>query len=135
MSKPERLSWRFMAEALRDLVVASVALRRRSFEELVAGTQSARPPADNRTARRIERVIRGWARRLPWRPMCFEQALAAQRMLARRGYAATYHFGSRRGADGLEAHVWLSSGEVPVVGHRNAHEFVELARFPDAPPV
>ena len=131
MSRPERLSRRLMAEALIDLVAASIALRRRSFEQLVAQSAPEGRGADVATARRIERVIRGWARRLPWNPMCFEQALAAQRLLARRGLKATYHYGSRRGDRDLEAHVWLSSGDVPVVGHRNADDFVELARFPD----
>ena len=130
MSPPARISPRLMIEALVDLTAASIALRRRRFEELVGATTSTQRGADVATARRIERVIRGWGRRLPWRPMCFEQALAAQRMMARRGLAATFHYGSRRGEDGLEAHVWLSSGEVPVVGHRNANDFVELARFP-----
>ncbi len=54
------------------------------------------------------------------------------RMLERRERDVVLHYGTRRGADGLEAHVWVSSGELPVVGHRNADEFVEIARFPPA---
>ena len=132
MTRPPPVPRRLAAEALAALLLASLQLRTRPFERLVPARARATAPATHEQARAIERVLRGWSRRLPWKPACFEQALAARRLLESRGHEAVLHYGSRRGADGLEAHVWVSSGGTPVVGHRNAGDFVELARFPAA---
>lgn len=76
-------------------------------------------------------AVRKCARHVPWRAKCFEQALAAQLMLRRRGVETALHYGvRRRPADGLEAHVWLRAGALDVVGCENADEFTEVARFP-----
>lgn len=125
-----RLPARILLEALGDHLAAAAALRSRPFEALVPTRQRQRPGVTMEERNLIERATRGWARRLPWKTECFIQAIVAMRMLERRGRDVLLHYGTRRGADGLEAHVWVSSGELPVVGHRNAHEFVEIARFP-----
>ncbi|MCJ8191363.1 lasso peptide biosynthesis B2 protein [Sphingomicrobium aestuariivivum] len=125
-----RLPARVVIEALGDHLAAAAALRSRPFEALVPTRQRHRPGATMEERDLIERATRGWARRLPWKTECFIQAIVAMRMLERRRRDVLLHYGTRRGVDGLEAHVWVSSGELPVVGHRNAHEFVEIARFP-----
>lgn len=119
-------------EALRDHVAAILALKRRSFSDIIADRSTPRTPASDAERDLVARATNGWARYLPWRPECFPRALVARAMLERRGREAVLHYGSRRRHGELEAHVWVSSGGRPVVGHRNAHEFVELARFPDA---
>lgn len=51
---------------------------------------------------------------------CLTQALAAQYLLALRGYASDLRIGVRTGAGGkVEAHAWLLSGPVIVVGGTN----------------
>ena len=75
------------AEALRSIVLASLAIRLLPFPRVTA--LGARP------ARRREPVeiavlrgpVRGWGRRVPWRALCFETAVALRMMLARRGSA------------------------------------------------
>lgn len=68
------------------------------------------------------------ARRLPWRTMCIEQGLAAQRMLRRAGIDAVLHYGARQGGE-LESHVWVSVGGQPVLG-ADEFGFAEITTFP-----
>ncbi|WP_265587665.1 lasso peptide biosynthesis B2 protein [Sphingomicrobium arenosum] len=131
-STPPPLPLRVKLEALGDHLAAVAALRFRPFVALVPAHISHRPGVSPGDRDMIERAVRGWARRLPWKTECFVQAIAAKRMLERRGCDVVVHYGTRRSDDGLEAHVWVRSGDVPVIGHRNAHEFTEIARFPPA---
>lgn len=112
---------------------ASARLRLQPFETLMA-SMTARPavrgPVEREDAAMLARALRAWDRRLPWRTMCFEQGLAAMRILRRRGHEATLHYGARGAGDMLEAHVWVTSGDVPLVGCEIAAEFRELRRFP-----
>ena len=129
--KPAPLPFLLVIETLADLVIASLRLRLAPFDRLVAHlpTQNG-PPIDTEEARLLRRAIRGWARRLPWRAECFEQGVAAARFLARHGHPATLHYGARGAGDDLEAHVWVGSGDVRVIGWENSSEFRELQRFP-----
>ena len=79
----------------------------------------------------VARTISAAARRLPFRTECYEQALAARAMLARRGARSTLHFGSGKKDGDLTAHVWLSSGGHIVVGAQQAANHVELAQSPE----
>lgn len=122
-----------LAEALAALAAASLAIRLLSFRRLVARasrppTRAARGPVDIALLRR---AVEAWARRVPWRAVCFQTALALQTMLRRRGIGSAMHYGIRRDAD-LEAHVWLSVGEEVVIGGPAAEGFAEVATFPPA---
>jgi hypothetical protein len=68
---------------------------------------------------------------VPWKAVCFQNALAMQSMLRRRGVASVLHYGIGR-EDGLKAHVWLSVGGEIVIGGDEAPRFVEVAAFPAA---
>lgn len=119
-----------LAEALLALAIASLAIRLLPFRRVVA--RAARPPA--RTAAGpvdvalLRRAVEAWARRVPWRAVCFQSALALQSMLRRRGIASAMHYGIRRDGD-LEAHVWLSVGDEVVIGGSAAEGFAEVATF------
>lgn len=123
---------RLLAEAGWEIVRASLAIRRRPFTRVVGALE--RPagdaaPADPGTAYWIRRSVRAWGRRLPWRAKCFEQGLAAAAMLRRRGLAATLHYGAAQPGGTLIAHVWVTSGDTPVVGHENKDEFAPLGQW------
>jgi len=77
-------------------------------------------------------AVEAAARRLPWRTMCIEQGLAAQRMLRRRGIDARLHYGARNdhSAGKLEAHVWVTVDGVAVIGESEAGRFAEIATYP-----
>lgn len=128
-----RPSYRLLAEVGVDLAMATLALRLRPFETVMAriGTTDA-DAIDPAEAKMLARALRAWDRRLPWRTRCFEQGLAAMRYLARHGHAATLHYGARGAGQELEAHVWVTSGGVDVVGTENAADFRVLSRFPRA---
>jgi hypothetical protein len=78
-------------------------------------------------------AIEAAARRLPWRAMCIEQGLAAQRLLRQAGIDARLHYGARHDpATGkLEAHVWVSVDGASVIGGEVADGFAELGTFPE----
>ena len=77
-------------------------------------------------------AIEAAAPRLPWRAMCIERGLAAQRMLRRGGFEAVLHYGIRhRPPSGkLEAHVWVSVDGRTFIGGEEAPLFAEVATYP-----
>lgn len=76
-------------------------------------------------------AIEAAARRLPWRSMCIEQGIAAQRMLRRAGIDAILHYGARPASGSeVEAHVWVTVDGETILGGEQAQSFAELARYP-----
>jgi hypothetical protein len=66
--------------------------------------------------------------------MCFEQGLAAQFMLRRRGVPSVLYYGAALDdQDGLSAHVWVRDGDVDIIGGEIASQFAVLATFPPQP--
>ena len=81
--------------------------------------------------RRIRWAISASATRVPWRALCFQQGLAAQLMLRRRGIPSVLYYGAAQDdRDGLSAHVWVRDGDVDVIGGEIADHFTILATFP-----
>ncbi|MGI4730623.1 MAG: lasso peptide biosynthesis B2 protein [Janthinobacterium lividum] len=123
----------FHAEVLAALALASVLIALLSFRRLATLMAQARAttPVDAGTARRIDRALGRWSARVPWRSMCFQQGVAAQMLLRRRGREATVHYGAARdGAGNLVAHVWVRSGDVDVTGCVDVGRYGLLATFP-----
>lgn len=70
---------------------------------------------------------------MPFPTLCLVQAVAAKRMLARRGHATVLHL-SVRMADASApmeagAHAWLTWHDVPVIGGGQPIRQAEIARF------
>ena len=83
----------------------------------------------------VRRVVQAWARRVPWKTVCFQIGLAAHWMLRRRGLDSRLHYGvGRRDQDELAAHVWVTLQDKVVVGEFEAAQFAHLATFPAASP-
>lgn len=121
-----------LAEAGIAVLAASLMVRLVPFQTVatwLAGRPEARPAADPETAYWLRRATLAWARRVPWRALCFEQGLAAHMLLRRRGLASSLHYGAATVAGKLEAHVWVTSGQVPVIGCENGDNYGLLARF------
>ena len=71
------------------------------------------------------------ARRVPWRAVCYQQGLAAQWMLRRRGIPSVLYYGAAPDEEkGLLVHVWVRDGEIDVIGGEGASRFAVLATFP-----
>lgn len=77
-------------------------------------------------------AVEAAGRWLPWRTMCIEKGLAAQRILRGANFDAVLHYGARHGAgEGrLEAHVWVTVDGRSVIGDPEAQAFALLASFP-----
>jgi hypothetical protein len=122
-----------LAEAGVNILAASLAIRLvpfRTLAERLSRGGKGQAGVDAETVYWLQRALLAWAKRLPWRVMCFEQGLAAFALLRRRGLAATMHYGAATIGDELKAHVWVTSGKTEVVGCENKEDFGLLARFP-----
>lgn len=131
-----RLVWRerlLFAEALAALALASLAVALLPFRLVAAAASrgAARREADAETVDAVRRAVEAWARRVPWRAVCFQRGLAVHWMLRRRGLASLLHYGVGRGDDrALAAHVWVSAGGRDAIGGEGAGGYVCLATFP-----
>jgi Transglutaminase-like superfamily len=122
------------AEALGWLLIAGAAIRLAPFRAVgalasrpVGGSARRRPPVAGRVAWAVQAAVA----RLPWSPACFEQALAAQVMLRRRGVASTLFYGAKPDRSrGVQAHVWVREDDRDVIGCEASIGYAVLATFP-----
>jgi Transglutaminase-like superfamily len=133
-SRQDRL---LLLEAAVWLTIASFAIAVLPFRHVgsLAAMRIRRSEASRQMrlteARRIRWAILVCARRVPWRAMCFQQGLAAQIMLRRRGVPSRLHYGAASDEQrGLSAHVWVRDGDVNVIGGEIAYRFALLVTFP-----
>lgn len=134
--KPRSLGWReapLLAEAFVTLALASAAIRLLPFRRVAAA--GSRAVAEHAVPEgeidRVRRAVQAWARRVPWRAVCFQQGLAVHLMLRRRGVDSRLHYGVA-GAPELAAHVWVSARGRTLIGGEEAPRFTCLATFPAA---
>jgi hypothetical protein len=142
-------------EAAAWLVLALAVLGLLPFRWIAArfGVLSGGPPSSGIDAafplderrqtaiRRVGMAVGRAARHLPCQAHCLPQAIVAKLMLHRRCIASTLHFGMRLATDGtghrdgqragqrMEAHAWLTVGDMGVVGVPVSRGFTEIARF------
>ena len=135
-----QLSWRdrvSLVEAIFWLALAALAIAVLPFAHLgrlalfpVCGQTPAHPRRLAET-RRVRWAVVACARRVPWRAMCFEQGLAVQFMLRRRGIPSVLFYGAAPDDQrGLSAHVWVRDCDVDVIGGETASRYAVLANFP-----
>jgi hypothetical protein len=126
---------RLLAEALPALVLASLAVKLAPFRRVAAWARGREGQAggamDEATLRKARWAVEAWARRVPWRAVCFQKGLALHWMLRRRGVESVLHYGVAQEAGAtLKAHVWVTVAGVPVIGGEEAAGFACLATFP-----
>ena len=132
------ISWRrgwLLIEACAALGAACAAVRLLPFRRIVEdGMPTRTSRADTADLQSLRWAVQAMARRVPWRALCFERALALRTLLRRRGIASVLHYGiAPEASDSLVAHVWLSvDGEV-VIGGENSARFARVASFPQGP--
>jgi hypothetical protein len=88
------------------------------------------------TPARIVWALQALSRRLPGKNTCLVQALAAQAMLRRRGYASELRIGvSGRGPTGaIKAHAWVECDGRVVLGQlEDLNSYAVLTAPPSAP--
>jgi hypothetical protein len=130
---------RMVLVAIAQLTRASIELRAFRGRRTIAllGVLQSPEPLDSaarehlRDAELVGRSVTRVASKLPWRPTCLPQALAAKRMLARRGIASELHLGVTSPTVG-QAHAWVTVDGQPVVGRAGLEQFVPLTLQPPA---
>jgi hypothetical protein len=83
---------------------------------------------DGCSTARVVWAVEAAARHMPLANTCLTQALAAQVLLARRGYPAFLRIGVVKGdKDNLQAHAWVESGGEVVIGGYELERYAHLA--------
>jgi hypothetical protein len=85
-------------------------------------------PEYTETVQQVRQSIRRLSRRTPWESACLVQAIAAKKMLNRRGIPSTLYLGVTKDKEqekGMKAHAWLRSGNIFLTGK----EGVNLSAF------
>jgi len=99
-------------------------------------TQICVSVTDIQKAERVGQLVEALARRMPFRALCLQQAIASCRMLRRRNLPAKLSLGLNKSPrvrktpeQGTSAHAWVSVGERVVCGSQGLVDFVEVAGF------
>lgn len=125
-------------EALSLAVWYRWQVEHRPFSELSPkiGTLNCETPLDRvpGVAWEVKGVVRAVCDRLPWTTKCLPRALAAKKLLNRRGCKCTLYMGVALGDDGkMNAHAWLRCGRLYVTGGEIASQFTVTTIYGDQP--
>ncbi|MCI3927135.1 lasso peptide biosynthesis B2 protein [Paenibacillus sp. TRM 82003] len=78
----------------------------------------------------ISRAIRIISRHTIWESKCLVRAIAAMKMLERRGLESTLYLGTAKDSSGsMVAHAWLRSGPIYITGFEEMYRFKTVAIF------
>lgn len=121
-----------VAEACAAMLAARIRIAARPFAQVArsfgdftqpddpraAARAAATTEAEARIAREVRWAVRAAAPFMPFRSVCLQQAMAAQKMLRRRGIVSVLHFGAQiTDAKPIDAHAWLDAAGVKVTGY------------------
>lgn len=80
--------------------------------------------------RKVSKAVHAMSRITWWESQCLVKAVAAMKMLKRRGVASTLYLGSGRDETGkMIAHAWLRSGSYYVTGNERLERYAVVAVF------
>ena len=134
VARLRRLDWRQRRLLLRTLVLLAVASAEVAFLPFrIAIRFGSRGFGRQQwSADDCVWTVEAAARRLPWRTMCIEKGLVAQRLLRSSGIDAVLHYGARHHPESgkLEAHVWVTVEGRAVIGGAEAGDFALIASYP-----
>jgi hypothetical protein len=130
-----------LVEAYWQLGLVRVSILIRSFNAIAPslGRQGVEPTIDiapqlSSQADMIGWAVRAAARRTPWRSNCLAQAIAAKRMLKKRGIPSTLFLGVKKNAEEngpMKAHAWLQCGKQILTGKKLHGTFTVISMFSD----
>ncbi len=130
-------------EALRCLLWAKFMIHSVPFRRVALryGQPTAESPAtisatERETVVKVSWAVETAARYVRLGFVCLPQAMAAQRMLHRRGIANTLYLGvapNEKKPEAIKAHAWLRAGDKILTGKGESQRHRTLARFADIP--
>ena len=95
------------------------------------GSDATETRTDLATIRRVRLAVSRAHRNLPGDAACLPQALAARRMLERRGIGSTLYIGTMRDEGGVRRfHAWLKAGEEWVTGVCDEDRYALMVHAP-----
>lgn len=107
---------RLLVEATLELLRARLLVDfglRRALPGLLAPRNTDDPVPPEQMQRDIRYIVWLASSSVPWRSLCLPNAIAARRMLARRGFPSTLHLGvGHHEAGDPHAHAWLEAGSI-----------------------
>lgn len=87
-------------------------------------------PDKNKTLKRVTWAVRKMSSFTLWESKCLDQAIAALKMLERRGIESTLYLGTAKDQQGkFIAHAWLRSGSLYITGAEVMGDFTTVGRF------
>lgn len=124
-----------LLEALALCTIASILLKVMRFSRVaprlgkhMAESPPHQPGATGEQVSRVSWAIATAAKILPWKPMCFPQAVTAQWMLRRRSIPSTLYLGTDP-SQNYDAHAWVRVGGVIVTGGPQHTRFSVVSTF------
>lgn len=127
-----------LAEAAIWQVVAWAAVRAVPFRRwagrlgtLDEETAPTDDPGSRQAAERVSWAVSATSRWVPWRATCLMEAVAAKKLLERRGVSSTLYLGvaSADPETAFEAHAWLRCGTAIVTGDAERQRFTAVTAF------
>jgi hypothetical protein len=125
---------RLLVTAAIVLGLVGAALRLVSFKKLLHLTEEFSHTTSHRqnpfppSSERITWAVAAVSRRIPFLSRCLTQAVAAKILLTRCGHPALMRIGVSRNENGrLEAHAWVESQGVVVIGAPAVDHFIPLS--------
>lgn len=80
--------------------------------------------------RQVSKAVHAMSKVTWWESQCLVKAIAAMKMLEKRGVPSTLYLGSGRDDQGrMIAHAWLRSGSFYVTGNENLERYAVVALF------
>jgi hypothetical protein len=130
--KAKTMRRKFVLEAAVSLTIARLALLLLPAKWVFAW--AARPPRSVQRFRESEIEWVSWAidrvgSSFFFGAICLPRALAAQRMIRRRGILSHLCLGVSRKNDTIIAHAWIEIGGEVIVGAAGKDDFIKIAEF------
>lgn len=93
-------------------------------------TSYSRDLAQEKKVRHVAAAIEHACKYTWWESECLVRAIAALKMLEKRGVDSTLYMGTARNeAGGMKAHAWLRSGAIIVTGAKTMEQYTVVAMF------
>lgn len=93
------------------------------------GVERPGDAVDERLAIETGRIVAAAARRMPFRALCLQQAIAVRRMLTRRGVPVVVYLGVSAKGTPRMAHAWVAAGDSIISGDTDLEQYVVVGRF------
>ena len=82
--------------------------------------------------KKVRWAVRVISQRIPWKPSCLENGIAAKRILQHRHIPSTLFLGvAKNNQNLLEAHAWLQCGTFIVTGEFDHQRYLKILSFSD----